>query len=44
MIGGTLYADALSKPDGPAPTYLDMFEHNLPLHKRPCSASLPEAW
>ncbi len=28
-IGGVLYSDALSKPDGPAPTYLDMFRHNL---------------
>jgi zinc/manganese transport system substrate-binding protein len=28
-IGGTLYTDALSEPDGPAPTYLDMFRHNL---------------
>jgi zinc/manganese transport system substrate-binding protein len=28
-IGGTLYSDALSKPDGPAPTYVDMFRHNL---------------
>lgn len=28
-IGGTLYSDALSGPDGPAPTYLDMFRHNL---------------
>jgi len=27
-IGGTLYSDALSKADGPAPTYLDMFRHN----------------
>jgi zinc/manganese transport system substrate-binding protein len=27
-IGGTLYSDALSKPNGPAPTYLRMFEHN----------------
>jgi zinc/manganese transport system substrate-binding protein len=27
-IGGTLYSDALSGPDGPAPTYLDMFHHN----------------
>jgi zinc/manganese transport system substrate-binding protein len=27
-IGGTLYSDALSGPDGPAPTYLDMFRHN----------------
>lgn len=28
-IGGTLYSDALSQPDGPAPTYLDMFRHNV---------------
>ena len=27
-IGGTLYPDALSGPDGPAPTYLDMMWHN----------------
>ncbi|MCK6431689.1 MAG: zinc ABC transporter substrate-binding protein [Burkholderiaceae bacterium] len=27
-IGGTLYSDALSKPDGPAATYLQLFEHN----------------
>lgn len=28
-IGGTLYSDALSAKDGPAPTYLDMFKHNV---------------
>jgi zinc/manganese transport system substrate-binding protein len=28
-IGGTLYSDALSGPDGPSPTYLDMFRHNV---------------
>ena len=28
-IGGTVYSDALSAPDGPAPTYLAMFRHNL---------------
>ena len=28
-IGGTLYSDALSGPDGPAPTYLNMFRHNI---------------
>jgi zinc/manganese transport system substrate-binding protein len=33
VVGGTLYADALSPPDGPASTYLDMFRHNLPLLK-----------
>jgi zinc/manganese transport system substrate-binding protein len=33
VVGGMLYADALSPPDGPAPSYLDMFRHNLPLLK-----------
>ena len=28
-IGGVLYSDALSPPDGPAPTYLDMFRHKI---------------
>lgn len=28
-IGGTLYSDALTAPDGPAPTYLDMMRHNI---------------
>ncbi|HEX2448585.1 MAG TPA: metal ABC transporter substrate-binding protein [Methyloceanibacter sp.] len=28
-IGGTLYSDALSGPDGQAQTYLDMFRHNV---------------
>ena len=28
-IGGVLYSDALSPPEGPAPTYLDMFRHNI---------------
>jgi zinc/manganese transport system substrate-binding protein len=28
-IGGTLYSDALSGKDGPAPTYIDMFKHNV---------------
>lgn len=27
-IGGTLYSDALSEANGPAPTYLDMMRHN----------------
>ena len=30
-LGGELYADALSLPDGSAPTYLDMFRHNVGL-------------
>jgi zinc/manganese transport system substrate-binding protein len=28
-VGGTLYTDALSLPDGPAGTYLDMFHNNI---------------
>lgn len=28
-IGGSLYSDALSPPDGPAPTYIDMMRHNV---------------
>jgi zinc/manganese transport system substrate-binding protein len=28
VIGGTLYSDSLSDPQGPAGTYLDMFRHN----------------
>lgn len=28
-VGGELFSDALSPPDGPAPTYLDMMHHNL---------------
>lgn len=29
--GGTLYADALSPPDGPAASYIEMFRHNAAL-------------
>jgi zinc/manganese transport system substrate-binding protein len=29
-LGGALYSDALSEPDGPAPTYLAMFQNNVP--------------
>lgn len=28
-IGGTLYSDALSLANGPAPTYIDMMRHNV---------------
>lgn len=28
-VGGTLYSDALSRPGGPADSYLKMFEHNV---------------
>jgi len=28
-IGGTLYSDALTGPDGPAPTYIDLIQHNI---------------
>lgn len=30
-LGGTVYSDALSAPDGPAPTYLDLMRHNTTL-------------
>lgn len=30
-LGGTLYSDALSAPDGPAPDYQSMFKHNVAL-------------
>ncbi len=29
VIGGRLYSDALSGPDGPAPTYIAMMRHNI---------------
>ncbi|HRJ68894.1 MAG TPA: metal ABC transporter substrate-binding protein [Beijerinckiaceae bacterium] len=28
-LGGTLYSDALSKADGPAPTYIELMRHNI---------------
>jgi zinc/manganese transport system substrate-binding protein len=28
-IGGTIYSDALTDEKGPAPTYIDMFRHNI---------------
>ncbi len=28
-VGGTLYSDSLSAPDGPAGTYIDMVRHNI---------------
>ncbi len=31
VLGGTVYSDALSPPDGPAATYLDMLRHNTAL-------------
>lgn len=29
VLGGTLYSDALSPSDGPAPTYIDMMRYNV---------------
>ena len=31
VLGGTVYSDALSPPNGPAPTYLEMLRHNTAL-------------
>lgn len=28
-VGGTLYSDSLSAPDGPAATYIDMMRNNI---------------
>jgi zinc/manganese transport system substrate-binding protein len=33
VVGGQLYADALSEAGGPADTYLKMFQHNVPALK-----------
>ncbi|MFO1026400.1 MAG: zinc ABC transporter substrate-binding protein [Acetobacteraceae bacterium] len=33
IIGGTLYADALSKPGGPASTYIDLIRHDVAMLK-----------
>ena len=33
VIGGTIYGDALSKPDGDAPTYIDMIRHDISMVK-----------
>jgi zinc/manganese transport system substrate-binding protein len=30
QMGGELYSDALSEPDGPAPSYIAMFKNNVP--------------
>jgi zinc/manganese transport system substrate-binding protein len=38
MLGGTVYSDALSPPDGPAPTYLDMLRHNTTLFAKTMQA------
>lgn len=34
VLGGTVYSDALSPPDGPAATYLTMLRHNTTLFVR----------
>jgi zinc/manganese transport system substrate-binding protein len=31
VVGPVVFSDALSKPSGPAPTYLGIFRHNVPL-------------
>ena len=37
-VGGTLYSDALSKAEGPAPTYVDMMRANLATLQRALAA------
>ena len=40
-IGGRLYSDALSKPDGPAGTYLEMMRHNIESLAQAFSSNTP---
>jgi len=39
VVGGKVYSDALSPPDGPAPTYLAMFRHNTTLFAQAMAAN-----
>jgi zinc/manganese transport system substrate-binding protein len=39
VLGPTVYSDALSPPQGPASTYLKMFNHNVPLFARAMQAN-----
>ena len=39
IVGGQVYSDALSERDGPAPTYVEMFRHNV----RAFTAALKQA-
>jgi zinc/manganese transport system substrate-binding protein len=41
-IGGVLYSDALSPPEGPAPTYLALMRHNLRALASALAASSPQ--
>lgn len=41
MVGETLYADALSAPDGPAPTYEKLMHHNLTQMFRAMATTAP---
>lgn len=39
VLGPAVYSDALSTPGGPAPTYLTMFRHNVPLFAKAMQAN-----
>ncbi len=41
-MGGALYSDALSEPEGPAPTYLAMFANNVPKLVRAMKENAPK--
>ena len=43
QLGGTLYSDALSPPDGPAATYLDMLTHNAATLTAALATAAPDA-
>ena len=39
VLGPAVYSDALSAPNGPAPTYLRMFRHNTALFAQAMQAN-----
>lgn len=41
IVGGKVYSDSLSPPDGPAPTYLAMLQHNTRLFTQAMQDSSP---
>ncbi|WP_442894555.1 zinc ABC transporter substrate-binding protein AztC [Bradyrhizobium sp. AZCC 1588] len=40
-VGGELYSDALSRPDGPAATYVDMMKHNASTIRKAIAPDVP---
>jgi zinc/manganese transport system substrate-binding protein len=40
-VGGELYSDALSRPDGPAATYVDLMKHNASTIRKAIAPDVP---